>query len=168
MNIVIDGYNMLGSRGGLGGDVTARREAFIAELSSYARAKGHVVTVVFDGQDLGLSDRPSLMGVVRVVFSRGERADDVVIRLSASLGSGGTIVSSDREVRDKCRPHGGVVLTVTEFDQRLRQAVGDEAPTDFADKDASDEEGPVSGPKRGNPFRLSKAERKKRKRLGRL
>jgi hypothetical protein len=36
------------------------------------------------------------------------------------------------------------------------------------DKDEQDEERPAVGAKRGNPFRLSKAERKKRQRLERL
>ena len=35
----------------------AWREAFVAELSRYARARGHAVTVVFDGADTGLADR---------------------------------------------------------------------------------------------------------------
>lgn len=169
MDIVIDGYNVMGSRGGLGGDVAAKRDAFIAELARYARAKAHAVTAVFDGPDTGPDARALPVGGVRVLFSQGERADDVVIRLSAVLGARGTIVSSDREVRDKCRSHGGVVLTVTEFEQRLRQAVGDGPPLlAAADKDEPNEERPPSGAKRGNPFRLSKAERKKRKRLERL
>jgi predicted RNA-binding protein with PIN domain len=54
VDIIIDGYNVIGSRGGLWGDVAARREAFVAELSRYARARGHAVTVVFDGADAGL------------------------------------------------------------------------------------------------------------------
>lgn len=171
MDIVIDGYNVIGSRGGLWGDVAARREAFIAELSRYARARGHAVTVVFDGADAGLADRSLPTAGVRVLFSKGERADDVVIRLSAGLGARGTIVSSDREVRDKCRSHGGVVLGVKEFERRLVEALESGAGPvagGFDDKDGEGETVRPSGGKRGNPFRLSKAERRKRKRLERL
>jgi predicted RNA-binding protein with PIN domain len=171
VDIVIDGYNVIGSRGGLWGDVAARREAFVAELSRYARARGHAVTVVFDGADSGLADRSLPTAGVRVLFSKGERADDVVIRLSARLGARGTIVSSDREVRDKCRSHGGVVLGVKEFERRLIEALegGAAASVDgIGDKDGEEEASRPPGEKRGNPFRLSKAERRKRKRLERL
>lgn len=170
MDIVIDGYNVIGSRGGLWGDIAARREAFIAELSRYARARGHDVTVVFDGADAGLADRSLPTAGVRVLFSKGERADDVVIRLSARLGARGTIVSSDREVRDKCRSHGGVVLGVKEFERRLIEALegGTTVVDGFDDKDVEEKTARSSGEKRGNPFRLSKAERRKRKRLERL
>ena len=170
MDIVIDGYNVIGSRGGLWGDVAARREAFVSELSRYARARGHAVTVVFDGTDAGLADRSLPTAGVRVLFSTGERADDVVIRLSAGLGARGTIVSSDREVRDKCRSHGGVVLGVKEFERRLAEALegGAVAAGGFDDKDGEGEAVRPSDGKRGNPFRLSKAERRKRKRLERL
>lgn len=174
MDIVIDGYNMIGSRGGLWGDVAAKREAFVAELARYARVKGHPVTVVFDGvvDEVGT---PSLsVAGVRVLFSRGERADDVVIRLSAQLGGRGTIVSSDREVREKCRSHGGVVLGVKDFERRLDEALGgvnrpDAGIQEGDVKDGEHAEPPrVGGEKRGNPFRLSKAARRTRKRLERL
>lgn len=164
MDLVIDGYNLLGSRGGLWGDVAAKRDRLIAELSGYARIKGHAIVVVFDGSDAA-PDGPALpVSGVRVLFSRGERADDVVIRLSAGLGARGTIVSSDREVRDKCRPHGGVILGVQEFERRLAGALDGPASPEDADPDAPH----GSAAKRGNPFRLSKVERKKRRRLERL
>lgn len=174
VDIVIDGYNMIGSRGGLWGDVAAKREAFVAELARYARVKGHAVTVVFDGVADGEGTRSLPVAGLRVVFSRGERADDVVIRLSARLGGRGTIVSSDREVREKCRSHGGVVLGVKDFDRRLDEALGgvnrlDAGTQESGEKDGDDAEPPrVGGEKRGNPFRLSKAERRTRKRLERL
>ncbi|MBI3606570.1 MAG: NYN domain-containing protein [Nitrospirae bacterium] len=174
MDIVIDGYNVIGSRGGLWGDVAAKREAFVAELARYARVKGHAVTVVFDGvvDEVG---KPSLpVAGVRVLFSRGERADDVVIRFSAQLGGRGTIVSSDREVREKCRSHGGVVLGVKDFERRLADALGggdrpDARSQEGDKKDGGDAEPSRTGSeKRGNPFRLSKTVRRTRKRLERL
>jgi predicted RNA-binding protein with PIN domain len=174
VDIVIDGYNMIGSRGGLWGDVAAKREAFVAELARYARAKGHTVTVVFDGAADGIGKPALPVAGVRVLFSRGERADDVVIRLSAQLGGRGTIVSSDREVREKCRSHGGVVLGVKDFERRLDEALGvvnrPGAQLQEGDKkDGKNAEPPrTGGEKRGNPFRLSKAERRTRKRLERL
>ncbi len=170
MDIVIDGYNFIGSRGGLWGDVAAKREALLADLSRYVRVKGHAVTVVFDGADLAPDAGPLPVAGVRVLFSRGERADDVVIRLSAVLGARGTIVSSDREVREKCRSHGGVILGVKEFERRLTEALSNpDSASPVSGKDEADEGIPrVTGEKRGNPLRRSKAERRKRQRLTRL
>ena len=35
IHLVVDGYNLLGVRGGLRGDIEARREALIRELAGY-------------------------------------------------------------------------------------------------------------------------------------
>ncbi len=181
MELVIDGYNVIGSRGGLSGDVAAKREAFVAELGRYARAKGHAVTVAFDGFPPGPAARTGgASGVtrspagVRVIFAEHERADDVIIRLADRLREQGTIVSSDREVRDACRSRGCVVLGAQVFDQRLADALAGAAPSAGGpgcqpDKDRDgDDASDARTLKRGNPRRLSKAERKTRKRLDRL
>lgn len=183
VELVIDGYNVIGSRGGLYGDVAAKREAFVAELGRYARLKGHAVTVVFDGFPPGLATTASgVAGAgaarypagVRVRFAEHERADDVIIRLAQRLREGGTIVSSDREVRDACRAYGCVVLGAQAFDQRLVDALagneglsGDSGAEPDKDRDA---DSGLDGRrvKRGNPRRLSKVERKTRKRLDQL
>jgi predicted RNA-binding protein with PIN domain len=181
VELVIDGYNVIGSRGGLHGDVAAKRDAFVSELGRYARLKGHAVTVVFDGFPPGpATGAGGASGVmryptgVRVVFAEHERADDVIIRLARRLREQGTIVSSDREVRDACRSFGSVVLGAHVFDQRLTDALsGGEIESSVAgpqpdksnDADAAADRRPS---KRGNPRRLSKAERKTRRRLDRL
>jgi len=180
VELVIDGYNVIGSRGGLHGDVAARRDAYVSELVRYARLKGHGITVVFDGfpPSLAASSGGQSTGGqrstgVRVVFSEHERADDVVVRFAQRLREGGTIVSSDREVRDACRSHGCIVLGARTFDERLVYALADagEALRDLGlerDKDRDDDEPASRSGKRGNPRRLSKAERKTRRRLERL
>jgi predicted RNA-binding protein with PIN domain len=180
MEIIIDGYNVIGSRGGLYGDVAAKRDAFIAELARYARIKGHAITVVFDGfPPVVATTADGVSGVARnpagvqVRFSEHERADDVVIRLAARLREQATIVSSDREVRAACESHHAVVLGAQVFDARLRAAlageVGLDADPEGTDKDRDLDEGARGGSlKRGNPRRPSKAQRKSQKRLGRL
>lgn len=181
VELVIDGYNVIGSRGGLYGDVAAKREAFVAELGRYARLKGHAITVVFDGFPPGLaitaggaSGAARYPAGVRVRFAEHERADDVIIRLAQRLREGGTIVSSDREVRDACRAYGCVVLGAQAFDQRLVDALagneglsGDPGVEPDKDRDA-DDGSDGRRVKRGNPRRLSKIERKTWKRLDRL
>jgi predicted RNA-binding protein with PIN domain len=181
VELVIDGYNVIGSRGGLYGDVAAKRAAFVAELGRYARIKGHAVTAVFDGFPPGLAAvAGGASGVardpagVRVLFAEHERADDVIIRLAQRLRERGTIVSSDREVRDAARSWGCVVLGAQVFDQRLGAALThdgtfERGPGYEADKDRDPGDGRAGrSDKRGNPRRLSKAERKTRRRLDRL
>jgi predicted RNA-binding protein with PIN domain len=181
VEIVIDGYNVIGSRGGLYGDVAAKRDAFIAELARYARLKGHAISVVFDGFPPGIATKAGgASGVatypagVRVLFAEHERADDVVIRLAERLRERATVVSSDREVRDACRSSGCVVLGAQVFDQRLAEALAGEGLVSgdllaVPDKDRDSDDGPhAPNEKRGNPRRLSKSDRKTRKRLDRL
>jgi predicted RNA-binding protein with PIN domain len=181
VELVIDGYNVIGSRGGLHGDVAAKRGDFVAQLGRYGRIKGHAITVVFDGFPPGLATAaggPSgavrdAVGV-RVLFSEHERADDVIIRMARGLRERGTIVSSDREVRDAARTCGCVVLGAQVFDERLGAALTHDgmsgrSPGHEADKDRDAGEGATGrSDKRGNPRRLSKAERKTRRRLDRL
>jgi predicted RNA-binding protein with PIN domain len=181
VEIVIDGFNVIGSRGGLYGDVAAKRDAFVAELARYARLKGHTITAVFDGFPPALataagggSGAARYPAGVRVLFAEHERADDVIIRLARRVREGGTIVTSDREVRDACRSAGCVVLGAQAFDRRLEDALagdghwsrdlGSEPDKDRGGADDSSQR----TPKRGNPRRLSKTDRKTRKRLGRL
>ncbi len=181
VEIVIDGFNVIGSRGGLYGDVPTKRDAFVGELARYARLKGHSVTVVFDGFPPGPAHAAGGASVVarspsgvRVVFAEHERADDVIIRLARRLREGGTIVTSDREVRDACRACGCVVLGAQVFDQRLGDALSNDSVSGPGSEIEADEDGDRddrtagrSG-KRGNPRKLPKAERKTRRRLGRL
>jgi predicted RNA-binding protein with PIN domain len=179
VDIVIDGYNVIGSRGGLYGDVSAKRDAFIAELARYARLRGHAITVVFDGFPPGVATTAGgASGVIRspaglrVLFAEHERADDVVIRLAELLREQGTIVSSDREVRTACEAHRCVVLGAQTFDARLREALASGGGAGVApesdEKDRDGDDGARGTAKRGNPRRLSKAARKTQKRLGRL
>jgi predicted RNA-binding protein with PIN domain len=181
VDIVIDGYNVIGSRGGLYGDVAAKRDAFIAELARYARLKGHAITVVFDGFPPGIATKAGgASGIaaypagLRVLFAEHERADDVVIRLAQRLRERATVVSSDREVRDASRSSGCVVLGAQVFDERLAEALNNEGalrrvPEIDADKDGdADDTTAGRGEKRGNPRRLPKAARKTRRRLDRL
>lgn len=181
VEVVIDGFNVIGSRGGLYGDVAAKRDAFVAELARYARLKGHTITVVFDGfpPDLataagGGSGAARYLAGVRVLFAEHERADDVIIRLARRLREGGTIVTSDREVRDACRMAGCVVLGAQVFDRRLADALAgdgllarDLGSEPDKDRDGDDDSSDRTA-KRGNPRKLPKSERKTRRRLGRL
>lgn len=166
IHLVIDGYNLLGIRGGLRGDVEAKREALIRDLSGYRHRKGHPVTVVFDGWRSGHPvERAEWREGVEVVFSRhGEQADAVVKRLAEKYGSDCAVVSSDHEIVNFARAHGSQVLTSGEFETRLHLSGARPAARK---REAEDEAEPArrDPKKKGNPRKLPKALRKKASQL---
>jgi predicted RNA-binding protein with PIN domain len=167
MRIIIDGYNLIGMQKGLHGDIERRREELIRQLQQYRRRRGYAVTVVFDGWRSGNAwEREEDRGGVTVVFTRdGERADEVIGRMAERWREGAIVVSSDREVMNQARRAGAVALRSGEFEPKLRESQAD----GMEDKDeGSAEYFPSTTEKRGNPRRLSKADRRKRRRLQKL
>src|SRR5947208_4174082 len=124
IHLIIDGYNLLGARGGLHGDVETRREALIRELVGYRQRKGLPVTVVFDGWRSGASTQQAEWREgIEVVYSRkGEQADAVVKRLAEKYGSDCAVVSSDHEVGNAARAQGSTVMTAGEFETKLQMS----------------------------------------------
>jgi uncharacterized protein len=167
LQIIVDGYNFIGKQKGLRGDIEGRRDELIRLLARYRAMKGYSVTVVFDGWRSGWPDEHGeLREGIHVIFSRhGEKADQVIGRMARELGHACIAVSSDREVAQAVQQAGGVALRIGEFERRIWAAF--EGAGDLGDEDPDQ---PVvrSTHKRGNPRRLSKAERKKRQRLGKL
>lgn len=158
LHIVIDGYNLIGSEKGLRGSLESQRQRLISDLQDYHERKGYPVTVVFDGWRSGwiheVEERP---GNISVIFTRrGEKADSVVQRLASELGQGCVVVTSDRELREAVEASGAVAIYAREFLAKLKNRGPCEATGRLRDE------------KRGNPRRLSKAERKRRERLKKL
>jgi predicted RNA-binding protein with PIN domain len=159
MEIIIDGYNLIGSDRGLRGELEHQRNWLVQRLSLYQDLKGHAATLVFDGWKLGSLDEVSeIKHGVRIVFSRqGEKADSVIVRLARQKGSGCVVVTSDREVRRAVERFGAVAIYAGEFSQILRNL-------ELSAETAGQQDERRSS-KKGNPNRLGK---KERKRLGRL
>lgn len=171
-HVIIDGYNLLGARGWTNrpdaSDTEAAREHLLRDLMGYRRRKGHSVTVVFDGWQQGFgSERREHRAGVEVVYSRrGERADQVIQRLAEEFGRDCAVVSSDREVADFATNRGALVIGAKEFQARLKVVpeAGD-GPAVFRKEPAGDDP-PKRGPdKKGNPRKLPKALRKRRRQL---
>jgi predicted RNA-binding protein with PIN domain len=165
IHLIIDGYNLLGVRGGLRDDVEARREALIRELAGYRQRKGHPLTVVFDGWRSGhpVEHREWREGI-EVVYSRqGEQADAVVKRLAEKYGSDCAVVSSDHEIGNFARAKGATVMTSGDFETRLQMSGARPA----ARKREAEEDEPArrDPKKKGNPKKLPKALRKKASQL---
>jgi predicted RNA-binding protein with PIN domain len=161
MDIIIDGYNLIGSDRGLRGDLEHQRSWLIQRLSLYQEVKGHTVALVFDGWKSGWVDEVSEKKQgVRIVFSRqGEKADSVIVRLAREKGSGCVVVTSDREVRRAVEKFGAAAIYAGEFGQILRNL-------ELSAETGRQDEGRSN--KKGNPNRLGKTERKRLERLKKL
>src|SRR2546428_1937438 len=107
IHLIIGGYNLVGVRGGLRGDVEARREQLIRDLAGYRQRKGHPVTVVFDGWRAGHPvEHVEWREGIGVVYSRqGEQADEGGKRLAEEDGSGCAVVSPNPEARKFSQAH---------------------------------------------------------------
>ena len=168
-HIVVDGYNVVGSEKGLRGDLEQKRADLIREVALYQERTGHALTTVFDGWRAGRREETrEQVGAVTVVFSRfGEKADAVIERLAREIGPTCIVVTSDRDLRRNVESCGAVAVYVGEFLAKMRQPSS--APDEVDDVDEF-EAPPRSrdGRKKGNPRRLSKAERVRRERLAKM
>ena len=164
-HLIIDGYNLLGIRGGLRGDVEAKREALIRDLAGYRHRKGHPVMVVFDGWRSGhpVQGAEWREGVEVIYSKHGEQADAVVKRLADKYGSDCAVVSSDHEIGNFARAHGSTVLTSGEFETRLQMSGARPAACKW---EAEGDEPVRRDPKKkGNPKKLPKSLREKVRQL---
>ena len=158
MRWLVDGYNVIRRAPELKSreqeSLEAGRQALCALLVQIARKSDDTFTVVFDGAQAG--GRSGGGAGVTVIFSSARESADRV--LSRMAREGGAVVSNDREVRRAAERAGAVVVTTDQFLARLDQA--HVAPPE-------EDEAP-SGPRKGNPRRLSKKARATRRALGRL
>jgi len=164
MLIAIDGYNFIKQSPDLRRleqvELQKARERLIEQLARYKRLKGHAVIVVFDGWQSGSSaaHRERSRGI-EVLFSRaGEKADDVLKRLSAEKRGGVTIVTSDNEIAFYAEKKGSPVFSAAEFADRIEMA-------NFYDLKGGSEAPEILGrgadtSKKGPSRRLPKSQRK--------
>ena len=164
MRIILDGYNVIRQWPELAmldrGDLQAGRDALLRELQAYRRARGHRITVVFDGREQGgFSETAESVAGIAVRYSkRGETADAVIARLAADGGAGTVVVSSDREVAATARRYGAATLPAAEFVARLEAGR-------IATLKGGEEEAPPAKSGKGTARRLPKAERRRQQRL---
>jgi predicted RNA-binding protein with PIN domain len=159
MDVILDGYNLIGAEGGLGGSLEPKRNWLVQRLSAYRKIKRFNLTVVFDGWRSGAVDENlQIKDGVSVVYSRlGEKADAVIIRLARGKGSGSVVITSDREIQKAVERFGAVAVSSDEFARILRSVDGgiDEEP----DEDGFDD-------RKAN--RGSKSERRRMEKLRKL
>src|SRR5919109_69114 len=122
MDVIIDGYNLIGIDRGLRGALEHKRNWLIQQLSMYHKVKGFGVVVVFDGWRAGwVNETEEKRDGVTIVYSRqGEKADSVIVRIARTKGSGCVVISSDREIQKAVETFGGVAIPSGELAQILR------------------------------------------------
>lgn len=162
MEIIVDGYNVIAFDQGLNRDLEGKRKRLLQQLSTYRERKDFGITVVFDAWNFhSIQEVAESHHGVNILYSRaGEKADDVIVRITKAKGSGCVVATSDREVRRAVEKFGAVAISASEFTDILRSL---EAPG--ASFDPVEERGTN---KRGNPHRLSKSERKRREAIRKL
>jgi len=168
LHILIDGYNLMAKMGGIGGSLEAQREGLLKILSQYRARKCHRVTVVFDGEKGGqvVESHERIMGI-DVIFSKlGEKADDVIKRMVKSHAEEYTVITSDREIASCAEGFGHIAIPSEEFVPKLFEYRAPEERGE--DEERGDASGMITTRKRGNPYRLSKAARRRKQKLERL
>lgn len=163
MDVVIDGYNLIGSESGLGGALEHKRNWLIQQLIRYQDIKKYNLTVVFDGWRSGQSQETTEhVGGIAVIYSRlGEKADAVIVRLARSKAAGAAIVTSDREIQSAVERSGATAVSAAEFSRILRSL-------DRSYEGDDDEEPDIRAVKKGNASRLSKSARRHNDKLKKL
>jgi len=161
---LLDGYNVIRRDPELSaldrGSLEEGRNALLRLVAHAAGGSADDFIVVFDGVRATATTAPPGGRRVRVIFSRPpDKADDVLARLARQHGPGATVVTSDRTVQDAARRGRAAAVSAESFLARLT------GPP--RDRDEADDE-PRPAPKRGNPRRLSRAERQARRALDRL
>lgn len=165
MELIVDGYNLIGADQGLGGNLELKRNDLLQRLVAYQKNKQIPITVVFDGWRFG-SRQETLQkrDGISVVYSRlDEKADSVIIRLARPRASGTVVISSDREIRSAVERFGAVALSSDSFNAILRSAAASRG--DEGDEDEEDE---LDWGGEGRTRRASKTERRRREALRKL
>ncbi len=166
MDVLIDGYNLIGAESGLGGPLEHKRNWLIQRLGRYQEIKKFNLTVIFDGWRSGQAgETTERAGGVTVVYSRlGEKADAVIVRLARAKAAGTVVVTSDREIRNAVERSGATAISAAEFSRILRSLDGG-----YESADGDEDEEPAVGPgRKGNANRLSKSARRHDDKLKKL
>jgi uncharacterized protein len=175
MHILIDGYNLIRQSDTLRRlervSLEAGRQALISFLAGYRRRKGHSITVVFDGWESGSAqeERDYKAGIDIIYSRRGEKADEVIKRITAHTDEEVIVVSSDREIFSFAQRRGKTALSSPEFEAIINKASDEMPPSDDNPPQKDDEEmADRSFKKKGPAHKLSRAQRQAQVRIKKL
>ena len=170
MNILIDGYNLIRQSDILRRyerqSLEAGRNALIASLSGYRGRKKHKITVVFDGWESGSAqeERDFQAGINIIYSSRGEKADEVIKRLTAESDEEIIVVSSDREISSFAIRRGKTTISSPQFEMIMTKTINGSQTFEFDDEDEYGR--PFK--KKGPAHRLPRAQRNAQTKIKKL
>ena len=172
MYILVDGYNLIRQSSFLRNyerhSLEAGRLALMTKLTDYKRKKGHKITVVFDGWKSGSAqEERDRHGNIEIIYSRhGEKADDVIKRITAQTAEETIVVSSDREIASYITRQGKTALSSSEFETIMNRAI---SPSLGRIYESEGEEGKVHRNKKKGPARrLPRTKRHAQKKISKL
>ena len=174
MNTLIDGYNLIRQSDNLRRyekqSLEAGRNALIASLSDYKKRKGHKITVVFDGWESGSAqeERNFQAGINIIYSSRGEKADEVIKRLTARTDEEIVIVSSDREISSFAVRRGKTAISSPQFEMIMIKTINEPQTLDFEKVKDDDAEYGRPCKKKGQAHRLPRAQRNAQTKIKKL
>jgi len=161
-SIIIDGYNLIGI---YHKDLEKQRNILIESLIEYHKKKGHNITLVFDGWKTGgAQENHSVIGGIKVIYSRlGEKADSVIRRIISSDRRGWIVVTSDRDIAAHAWASDAVPISSEDFMNAVEQS-------QLGKKDLYEQEDDeyTKPDRKGSPRQLSKKERAIKKTLSKL
>lgn len=157
MNIIIDGYNVIGT---MHKSLQKAREDFIALMSEYRSISQNNITVVFDGTvELGFYSKVIKTSGITVIYSDGAlKADDVIKDLICKDKRSWVVVTSDTDIAKFAWTNNAVPVKSHVFMQKVHKRLQGAKDLEMSLKDDDLDEEP--NPKqRGNPRKLSKKDR---------
>lgn len=127
MRIIIDGYNYIRQtdlRRFENISLEKGRDELIRRLAVYKKARGHKITVVFDGIIGGShsEERDRTAGISIIFSRRGETADEVIKRIIRNSAEEIMVVSSDREVASAAERKGFTAVSSPVFAGKMAEA----------------------------------------------
>lgn len=172
IHIVIDGYNLIRQSRQFSDldrqDLQSGRDALVDALAAYKRIKPYAITVVFDGTEAftGMPRRDVQKGIKVCYSAPGESADTVIKRMSVHEKEKMLVVTSDVDIVRYAEAMGAVTIGSPEFEDRLMMA----QYMDLKGVDDLQEDNgwQATTKKKGPSRRLSKRQRKMKKKISKL
>lgn len=161
----------MGRKNGLHGNLEVKRGKLIEDLSQYHQIKKIPITVVFDGWKTGeeWEHQEKIKGISIIFSRRGEKADTVIARMAGKKRNRCIVVTSDRELQKIAQTLDATTMFSGEFEAKLFNALFDQESLNPSQKE--ERENPQHKQrkiKKGNPFRASKTERRRKAKLKNL
>ncbi len=126
--LLIDGYNVLFARGGVGDDVRGAREALVGRIDAYCARTGQRARIYFDSRHGPMRGRLGSVEVYHVDAS--ETADDAIVRAVDGTDdrTAYRVVSSDHAVADAARKRQMAVTSSEDFLREMEPPSGEALP----------------------------------------